>query len=90
MAVTLPGSKRLNPGRSNEAFLAWLFSAPAIILLIVFLVVPFIMAIVLGFTNQRLIPNPNLPTQLIGFRNFTSFAPVSCPIPSWYLDQILE
>jgi multiple sugar transport system permease protein len=71
MAVTLPGSKRLNPGRSNEAFLAWLFSAPAIILLIVFLVVPFIMAIVLGFTNQRLIPNPNLPTQLIGFRNFT-------------------
>ncbi len=71
MAVTLPGNKRPISGRTNEAFLAWLFSAPAIILLIVFLVVPFIMAIVLGFTNQRLVPNLNLPTQIIGFRNFT-------------------
>lgn len=50
--------------------MAWLFSSPALILLIVFLVVPFIMAIVLAFTDQRLIPNPNLPTQFIGLRNF--------------------
>jgi multiple sugar transport system permease protein len=50
--------------------MAWLFSTPALILLIVFLVVPFIMAIVLSFTDQRLIPNPNVPTQFIGMRNF--------------------
>jgi multiple sugar transport system permease protein len=51
--------------------MAWVFSSPAIILLIVFLVVPFVMAIGLGFTDQRLIPNPNLPTQFVGLRNFT-------------------
>jgi multiple sugar transport system permease protein len=50
--------------------MAWLFSAPALILLIIFLVIPFAMAIGLSFTNQRLIPNPNLPTEIIGVRNF--------------------
>ena len=50
--------------------MAWVFSAPAIVLLIVFLIVPFLMAIGLSFTDQRLIPNLNLPTQFIGFRNF--------------------
>lgn len=54
----------------KESLLAWLFSAPAIILLILFLVIPFIMAIGLSFTNQRLIPNPNLPTEIIWFRNY--------------------
>jgi len=56
--------------RRDETLVAWLFSSPAILLLIIFLAVPFIMAIVLAFTDQRLIPNPNLPTQFIGLRNF--------------------
>lgn len=56
--------------RREESLMAWLFSAPAIILLIIFLVIPFIMAIGLSFTDQRLIPNPNLPTQIVWFRNF--------------------
>jgi multiple sugar transport system permease protein len=67
---TIPKTSRLTSGRTSEAFMAWIFSAPAIILLIVFLVVPFVMAIGLAFTDQRLIPNPNLPTQFIGLRNF--------------------
>jgi multiple sugar transport system permease protein len=50
--------------------MAWVFSAPAIILLIVFLVIPFLMAFGLAFTDQRLVPNPNLPTQFVGLRNF--------------------
>jgi len=50
--------------------MAWVFSAPAIVLLVVFLIIPFLMAIGLSFTDQRLIPNPNLPTRFIGFRNF--------------------
>ena len=54
----------------EESIMAWLFSTPAIILLIIFLVVPFIMAIGLAFTDQRLIPNPNLPTKIVWFRNF--------------------
>jgi multiple sugar transport system permease protein len=45
-------------------------SAPAIILLLVFLVTPFVLAIGFSFTDQRLIPNPNLPTAFVGFRNF--------------------
>jgi multiple sugar transport system permease protein len=56
--------------RRNETIVAWLFSAPAIILLLVFLAIPFLMAIYLSFTDQRLIPNPNLPTQIVGLRNF--------------------
>ncbi len=50
--------------------MAWLFSAPALVLLAVFLVTPFLMAIGLSFTDQRLIPNPNLPTRFIGFQNY--------------------
>ena len=56
--------------RREESIMAWLFSAPAIILLIIFLVVPFIMAVGLAFSDQRLIPNPNLPTKIVWFRNF--------------------
>ena len=50
--------------------MAWVFSAPAILLLLVFLIVPFLMAIGLSFTDQRLIPNLNIPTRFVGFRNF--------------------
>lgn len=56
--------------RRNETIIAWLFSSPALILLLVFLAIPFVMAIYLSFTDQRLIPNPNLPTQFVGFRNY--------------------
>jgi multiple sugar transport system permease protein len=62
--------RRLSAYHSNESIMAWIFSAPAIILLIVFLLIPFFMAIGLAFTDQRLIPNPNLPTQFVGLRNF--------------------
>jgi multiple sugar transport system permease protein len=51
--------------------MGWLFSSPALLLLIVFLLIPFLMAFGLSFTDQRLIPNPNLPTQVVGLRNFT-------------------
>jgi multiple sugar transport system permease protein len=50
--------------------MGWLFSSPALLLLLVFLLIPFIMAIGLSFSDQRLIPNPNLPTQFVGLRNF--------------------
>jgi multiple sugar transport system permease protein len=60
----------LSSRRRNETVMAWVFSSPAIILLIIFLLAPFLMAVGLAFTDQRLIPNPNLPTQFIGLRNF--------------------
>jgi multiple sugar transport system permease protein len=62
--------EKLSSRQQEENRMAWLFSAPALLLLLIFLVIPFLMAIVLGFTNQRLIPNPNLPTKFVGFRNF--------------------
>jgi multiple sugar transport system permease protein len=62
--------RRLGALGRGEALTGWIFSAPAIILLIVFLVIPFFMAIGLAFTDQRLVPNPNLPTRIVGLRNF--------------------
>ena len=56
--------------RQKETRTAWLFSTPAIILLVLFLIVPFIWAIWLSFTNQRLIPNLNIPTEFVGLRNY--------------------
>ena len=56
--------------RVREVATAWLFSTPAIVLLTIFLFIPFLMAIGLAFTDQRLVPNPNLPTELVGLRNF--------------------
>ncbi|MCP4540768.1 MAG: sugar ABC transporter permease [Chloroflexi bacterium] len=44
-------------------------ASPAIVLLAGFLIIPFILAFVLAFTNQRLI-SPN-PTEYVGFRNFS-------------------
>ncbi len=55
----------------HETMMAWIFSAPAILLLMTFLVIPFLMAFYLSFTDQRLIPNPRLATQFVGVRNFT-------------------
>lgn len=54
----------------HEDLLGWGFAAPALILLTVFLLVPFVMAFVFSFTNQRLVPNVNVPTAFIGAQNF--------------------
>lgn len=71
MATRLePEQKKMSGREREEVRMAWLFSAPALIFLFVFLVIPFIMALGLAFTNQRLIPNPNLPTRFIGLENF--------------------
>ena len=63
------GGARLAGARRRESLAAWLFSAPGIILLTAFLVVPFGMALVSSFTNLRLL-SP-LKTRWIGFENYT-------------------
>jgi|GEM_PF-2652459 len=55
--------------RQAETVAGWLMAAPALILIGLFLIVPFLMAFVMSFTNQRLI-SPN-PTEFVGTRNFT-------------------
>ncbi len=52
----------------NEAILGWLLAFPALLVLTIFLVIPFLMAFVMSFTNQRLV-SPN-PTEWVGMRNF--------------------
>lgn len=54
--------------RRTETFFAWVMGAPAFLGLLVFLILPFIMAIGLSFTNQRLL-SPN-PTDTVGLRNY--------------------
>jgi multiple sugar transport system permease protein len=65
-----PAGGALAGRRRRELALAWLFSTPALFLLVVFLLIPFLMAFGLGFTDQRLIPNPNVPTRFVVLRNF--------------------
>jgi multiple sugar transport system permease protein len=62
--------KGLSNDRRNEAITGWLMAAPVIILLLIFLIIPFIFAFYFSFTNQRLV-SPN-PTEIVGLRNFKS------------------
>ncbi|MEM9034402.1 MAG: sugar ABC transporter permease [Actinomycetota bacterium] len=74
MTTTVDGSAERTAGRRarrrRENLEAWMFAAPAIILLSAFLLAPFLVAIYSSFTDQRLVPNPNLPTEWVGFRNY--------------------
>ncbi len=59
---------RLKWKKSGEGLAAIGFLSPAMLLLLTFLIAPFVMAVILSFTNQRLI-SP-LPTRFIGMRNY--------------------
>ena len=52
----------------SEAIVGWLMALPALAVLTLFLVIPFLMAFVWSLTNQRLV-SPN-PTEWVGTRNF--------------------
>ena len=47
-----------------------MLAVPALILLSVFIIIPFAMAIGLSLTDQRLVPNLNVPTQVVWLRNY--------------------
>ena len=63
----VPGPGRRAGGRDTWA--GWLFSAPGLLLLGVFMIAPFAMAMYFSFTNQRLI-SP-LPTRFVGVDNYS-------------------
>lgn len=52
----------------NHPLAGWLMIAPAVLLIGLFLILPFLLAFNYSFTNQRLF-SPN-PTQYVGLRNF--------------------
>lgn len=62
--------KKAIPLQKKEILAAWSFCALPLLCLFIFLITPFIVAFVISFTDQRLISNPNLPTQFVVFRNF--------------------
>jgi len=67
--MTLSAQKPRTPVRSSDTATAWLMSAPALVLLLVFLIVPFLMALGLSFTDFRL--NSPLAPEFIAGRNYT-------------------
>lgn len=60
--------------KQREALSGWVMAAPAIVLLLIFLIAPFLYAFYASFTNQRLI-SAN-PTEFVGARNFKSLLTV--------------
>ncbi|MEO1056044.1 MAG: sugar ABC transporter permease [Actinomycetota bacterium] len=66
-----PPPRRSRRRRAKELGTGALFALPAIVLLGAFLIAPFVLAVFSSFTDQRLVPNPNLPTEWVGFRNYT-------------------
>ncbi len=52
----------------KEALIGWAMAAPALILIVTFLILPFFLAFGFAFTNQRLV-SPN-PTEWVGWSNF--------------------
>lgn len=69
--------RRSTPGASQVArssgrvLTPWLFAAPGLVLLLVFLVAPFVLAFGFSFTDQRLVGSDELGTNFVGARNYS-------------------
>jgi multiple sugar transport system permease protein len=63
-----PATKRRRSLLWADTRTAWLFVLPGGLLLLTFIIVPFVMAIVFSFTNHRLITP--LPTRFVGLDNY--------------------
>jgi multiple sugar transport system permease protein len=53
-----------------DTITGWLFSAPAVLLIGFFILLPFILAFYFSFTNERLLAPPGRETQWIGLDNY--------------------
>ena len=70
-AATPMRAPQQRPSRfGGESVTGWLFSAPAIILIACFIILPFLLAFYFSFTNERLLSPPGRETQWIGFDNY--------------------
>ncbi len=56
--------------RQQTALRPWLFLSPALALIVLFLILPFVLTVIFSFTDQRLVPNLNVPTEGVGWRNY--------------------
>ena len=55
--------------RRKDIYTAWAFTSPALLLLLIFLVIPFFIAIYYSLTNERLVSGP-LHTSFVGLSNY--------------------
>ena len=56
--------------RRDQARVAWLFSAPALILISLFILLPFLMSFVYSFTDKMLVMRPGRNVEFVGLENF--------------------
>ena len=70
VATPATGQPRRRSAPLKERLTPWFFAAPGLALLFVFLVLPFVLALVLSFTDQRLVTNEELGTDFVALRNY--------------------
>jgi multiple sugar transport system permease protein len=56
--------------QNRDTATAWSMLAPALGMIGLFIVLPFVLSFVFSFSDQRLVPNANVPTEFIGTRNY--------------------
>ena len=56
--------------RNRDTTAAAAIMTPALLLIACFIILPFVLAVALSFTDQRLVPNLNAPTGFVGLRNY--------------------
>lgn len=61
--------KSLNT-RTQEALTGWLFSAPALIGVSIFMILPFCMSVIFSFTNKMLVQKPGEPLDFVFLDNY--------------------
>ena len=70
ITVKRSGAKRRSQLSRAQAKAAWGLSAPAIIIMFLFMILPFFMSVFYSFTDRRLVLNPNKPTKFVGWANY--------------------
>lgn len=70
ITVKRSGAKRRSQMSRAQAKAAWGLSAPAIIIMFLFMILPFFMSAFYSFTDRRLVLNPNKPTKFVGWANY--------------------
>lgn len=64
------GTKKKSGLQRGEAKAAILFCTPAVVLAIIFIIVPFAMSVFYSFTNKQLIPKMGMETSFVGLKNY--------------------
>lgn len=60
--------------RDGQTRTAWLFCAPALIPIALFIILPFCMSIIYSFTNKMLVQKAGKPVEFVGLKNFIKIA----------------